>query len=364
MKRYVALDVFRGLTVALMIVVNTPGNWQEIYAPFKHAEWHGFTVTDLVFPSFLFVVGNALSLSMGKLRQLSHSEFAQKVLKRTLIMFVIGVLLNAFPFVRYEQGTYLLKDIRLWGVLQRIALCYGIAAYIIRYCSSITTVAITILILLLYWWILYRFGDLPDPYSLRGNAIGKLDRLYLPAENMYKHYGFPFDPLGLLSTVPAIVNVIAGYFAGRFIQQPKQRISVLFFSGLAFVISGIIWDNVFPINKALWTSSYVIYTIGFDLLLLVVLLFIIDIRSFNKWTYFFEVFGRNPLFIYIMAWVIIVLMDLVRLDGQSLKSIIYNRAFTNWLPAKDASLLFAIVYMLMMWIIGYVMDRKRWYVKV
>ncbi|WP_295123911.1 heparan-alpha-glucosaminide N-acetyltransferase domain-containing protein [uncultured Chitinophaga sp.] len=368
--RYLALDVLRGLTIALMIVVNTPGNWNAIYAPFKHSDWHGFTLTDLVFPTFLFVVGNALSFSMGKLSTLSHTDFLKKVLKRTFIIFLIGVLLHAFPFVRYEDGHYVLKDLtatRLWGVLQRIALCYCAAALLIRYTTTKTVIIISIAILFVYWWLLYQFGTDPGPYTLEGNAIGRLDRLYLPVENIYKHYKFPFDPLGLLSTLPAIVNVVAGYFAGVFVQERGNKpgtIIRLIAAGIILVAAGMVWNTGFPINKPLWTSSYVVYTTGFDLLLLGVLIWTIDILQVKKWTYFFEVFGKNPLFIYIIAWVVIVLLHLVRINGPSVGGLIYRHGFTSWLGDKDASLLYSIAYMLLIWLIGYWMDRRKMYVKV
>lgn len=366
-ERYLALDVLRGLTIALMIVVNTPGDWNAIYAPFRHSDWHGFTLTDLVFPTFLFVVGNALSFSMGKLQTLSHTAFLQKVFKRTLIIFAIGVLLHAFPFVRYEQGSFAWKDLsatRLWGVLQRIAVCYCIAAVLIRYCKRNAVIVISILILLLYWGILYVFGTQPDPYSLEANAVGKLDRLYLAPANMYRHYNFPFDPLGLLSTLPAIVNVIAGYFAGMFIKTQGNKAGKILMAGIILVATGAIWDLAFPINKPLWTSSYVVYSTGFDLILLAVLIQVIDLWQFKKWTYFFEVFGKNPLFIYIIAWIVIVLLGTIRVDGRSLSGMLYRSGFTSWLSGKNASLLFSVVYMLVIWLIGYIMDKRRIYVKV
>lgn len=369
-ERYPALDVLRGMTVAFMIVVNTPGSWNAIYAPFKHSDWHGFTVTDLVFPSFLFVVGNALSFSMRKMKSLSHTAFMGKVFKRTAIIFVIGILLGVFPFVQVEEGHYLWKDLadtRIWGVLQRIAVCYCIAAFMIRYSSHRMLVVMSVLILLLYWYVLYYFGTQPGPYSLEGNAVGRLDALYLSPRNMYRHYGFPFDPLGLLSTFPAVINVVAGFLTGSFIQENGKRISgivKLLLAGILLVVAGALWDRWLPINKPLWTSSYVVYATGFDLLILAALIIIIDVWSFRKWTYFFEVFGKNPLFIYIVAWVVIVLLGMIRIDGGSVRGIIYRDAFTSWLSDKNASLLFAVFYMLLMWLVGYVMDRRKIYVKV
>lgn len=369
-ERYLALDVLRGMTIAFMIIVNTPGNWSAIYAPLKHSDWNGCTVTDLVFPSFLFVVGNALSFSMKKLSTLSHTVFAGKVFRRTLIIFIIGILLGVFPFIQFEEGHYVwrsLADTRLWGVLQRIAVCYCIAAFMIRYMSKRALVISSVCILLLYWWVLYYFGTPPERYSMEGNAVGRLDRLYLSPGNIYKHYGFPFDPLGLLSTFPAVVNVIAGYLTGSFVQQHGKHssgIMKLLLAGALMVVAGLVWDPFFSINKPLWTSSYVLYATGIVLLVLAVLITVTEVWAFRKWTYFFEVFGKNPLFIYIIAAVVIVSLGIIRINGASVKGMIYREGFTSWLSPKNASLLFAVVYMLMIWLIGYVMDRRKIYVKV
>src|SRR5690606_3567066 len=369
-ERYLSLDVLRGLTVALMIVVNTPGDWGNIYAPFKHSDWHGYTPTDWVFPAFLFVVGNAMSFSMGKLKSMNKHDFFKKVLKRTFIMFLIGLLLNAFPFVKYENGHYALIDfnsLRLWGVLQRIAICYGMASIMVYYIKESTLIIVSAAVLLLYWLILYFCGDTPDPYSLETNAVRTLDLMYLEPKNMYRHYPVPFDPLGLLSTFPAVINVIAGYLAGVFIKKNGNTPGTVLkmgVMGIGFVLIAMVLSIFFPINKPLWTSTYVIVSIGYCLIFLSLLMYVIEIKSVKKWTYFFEVFGKNPLFIYVMAWIVISLMTLIRLDDIPLKSIVYKNFFVNWLSPINASLLFSMVYMLLMWLVGYVMDRKKIYVKL
>ncbi|MET3877248.1 heparan-alpha-glucosaminide N-acetyltransferase domain-containing protein [Chitinophaga sp. OAE865] len=369
-ERYLALDVLRGMIIAFMIIVNTPGNWSAIYAPLKHSDWNGCTVTDLVFPSFLFVVGNALSFSMGKLNSLSHTAFAGKVFRRTIIIFIIGILLGIFPFVQFEEGRYAWKslaDTRLWGVLQRIAVCYCIAAFMIRYMNKRALITGSVFILLLYWLVLYYFGTPPDRYSMEANAVGRLDRLYLSPRNIYRHYGFPFDPLGLLSTFPAVVNVIAGYLTGSFVQRHgkhRSGIMKLLLAGALMTGAGLLWGLFFPINKPLWTSSYVLYATGIVLLVLAVLITIVKIGWLRRWAYFFEVFGKNPLFIYIIAAMLIVLAGIIHVDGSSVKGVIYREAFTRWLSPKNASLLFAVIYMLIIWLIGYIMDRRKIYIKV
>jgi predicted acyltransferase len=366
-ERYLALDVVRGLTIAFMIVVNTPGSWSDIYAPLEHAAWNGFTPTDLVFPTFLFVIGNAFAFSMKKLSQLTTAAFFRKVLKRGALIFLIGWLLNAFPFVTYADASYHLKDfsaIRLWGVLQRIGVCYLLAAVLIYYCSKRMLIVVSLGLLLGYWALLYLCGNSGAQYTLAGNAVLKIELLYLPVKNMYPHYDIPFEPLGLLSTLPSVVNVVIGYLAGLYVQHGRQRVRNLLIAGLAMVVAGACWGLVFPINKALWTSSYVVYASGFDLIILAVLMLIIDVYNVKKWSYFFEVFGKNPLFMYILSWILAVLLGIIHIGGPSLKGIIYKQFFTSWLSPKNASLGYALVFMLIVWCIGYIMDRKQVYVRV
>lgn len=370
-QRYLSLDVLRGMTIALMIVVNTPGSWQNIYAPFEHSPWHGFTITDLVFPTFLFVVGNAMSFSMRKFAKQDERTFLKKVFARTALIFLVGLFLNAFPFVSHtDTGELTLinfSDIRIMGVLQRIALCYGIAALVVHYFKVKGAVAFSILALLSYWAIMYFFGSQPDPYSLEANAALKFDLLFIAPENLYHGYGIPFDPEGLLSTLPAIVNVIGGFLAGLFIQKQgnsSSTVTKLAVAGIVLALIALLWDVVFPINKPIWTSSYVLYTVGIDLVVLAVLMLVIEVAGFKGWTYFFEVFGRNPLFIYAMSGVVIELMSLIRVDGMGLSGWLYQHAFAPWLAPKNASLLFAVCYMLLLWLIGYWMDKKKVYIKV
>ena len=368
--RYLSLDVLRGMTIALMIVVNTPGSWETIYAPFRHAEWHGFTITDLVFPTFLFVVGNAMSFSMRKFAGQDNSLFLGKVFKRTALIFLIGLFLNAYPFITYADGGYQLKDLsglRIMGVLQRIALCYGMAALVIHYLKIKGAVFFSFLALLGYWAIMYFFGDQPDPFTLAGNAALKFDLAIIPEKNLYTGYGIPFDPEGLLSTLPAVVNVIAGYLAGLFIQKHgnnRSTVSKLALGGVVLVCLALLWNLSFPINKPIWTSSYVLHTVGLDLLLLSGLMLLIEVINFKSWTYFFEVFGRNPLFIYALSGMIVKTMNLIRVGDAGLQGWIYENGYTTWLEGKNASLLFAISYMLLLWLIGYVLDKRKVYIKV
>ncbi|WP_299754578.1 heparan-alpha-glucosaminide N-acetyltransferase domain-containing protein [uncultured Pontibacter sp.] len=371
-ERYLSLDVLRGLTVALMVIVNTPGSWGSIYAPLRHAAWHGFTVTDLVFPAFLFAVGNAMSFSMRKFDLQPDSVFLKKVFKRAAIIFFIGVLLRAFPFVAHAEGGGLglinFTGIRVMGVLQRIALCYLIGSLAIHYLKIKGSIIFSAVVLLGYWAVSYFFGNQPDPYSLEGNAALKFDLLFFSPENLYKGYGIPFDPEGLLSTLPAAVNVVAGYLAGMAIQRYGNNLSTVFklnIAGAAVIVAALLWDTVFPINKALWTSTYTLYSVGLVLLVLATLMLVIEVLNYRKWTYFFEVFGKNPLFIFCMSILIIKTLSFIKVDEETrLSRWIYQNWFLSWGEGEFASLMFALAYMLLHWLMGYLMDRNRIYVKV
>lgn len=369
-NRYLALDVFRGMTLAFMIIVNTPGNWNNLYAPLAHASWHGFTPTDLVFPTFLFVVGNAMSFAMKKLNEMPSGQFYRKVVKRTFLIFLVGWLLNAFPFYDLNESGQIvwknLLEVRLLGVLQRIALCYFFAALILYWGGEKLGWIFSGAVLILYWPILYFFGEAGDPYALATNAATKLDLILIGAERLYTGEGIPFDPEGLLSTLTSIVNVIAGYLVGKMIQRKGntvKTVQTLLIAGVFLIAAAYTWDFAFPINKKIWTSPYVLVTVGWDLLILAGLIFLIEIRNQKSWTYFFEVFGKNPLMLYVFAWIVVDIFALIPVGDTNLRGLYYDSLFTSWLSPKNASFFFSISYMLLIWLIGWGMDRKKIYVK-
>jgi predicted acyltransferase len=222
-QRNLSLDVFRGMTVCFMIIVNTPGNSATTFAPLLHAKWHGFTPTDLVFPSFLFAVGNATSFVMEKWGNMKQSDVLLKIFKRTAIIFLLGYLMYWFPFFKLDAEnniiSFPISDTRIMGVLQRIALCYGIAALMIYYLKPKASVIIAVALLFIYWALLYLFGDAADPLSLQGNAGIKLDKWLMGEKHLYHGEGVAFDPEGWLSTLPSIANLIAGFMVGKWIQQ-------------------------------------------------------------------------------------------------------------------------------------------------
>ncbi|WP_153796824.1 acyltransferase family protein [Foetidibacter luteolus] len=369
-QRFPALDVFRGMTICLMIIVNTPGNGDTTFAPLLHASWNGFTPTDLVFPSFMFAVGNAMSFVMRKWEFMSTSRVVGKILKRTILIFLLGYLMYWFPFFQYnQQHELVLKPIaetRIFGVLQRIALAYGISSLMLYFFKTRATVIITIIILLLYKPILMFFGDSPDPLSLAGNAVLKLDRWLIGDKHLYMGEGVPFDPEGLLSTFPSIGNIVGGFVAGAYIQERGKTfegLAKLLLVGFLIFVIAYWWNFGFPINKKLWTSTFVLHTVGLDCMLLAVVIYYVDFLGRTKGTYFFQVFGKNPLFIYLLSEVGVIIMWLVSVGGTSLYQWLYQNVFSH-AGAYTGSLLFAISWMLFCWMVGYIMDRKKWYVRV
>jgi len=350
--RYQSLDVLRGLTVALMIIVNTPGSWSHVYTPLLHAPWHGFTPTDWVFPSFLFVVGNALAFTLPRYEGMGGSAVLAKIAKRSLTIIALGLLLCLLT----KLGGPL-SEVRLPGVLQRIGLCFGIAALVLHYLGERGALVFSVIALLGHWLVMAMFGD----YSLEGNAGRAIDLWAFGASHLYKGEGIPFDPEGLLGTLPATVNVIGGYFAGRYLREKGatvRTLGVLATAGIVLSVFALCWAPLLPINKKLWTGSYVLLSTGSALLVLVALAWIIEVRGARRWTYFFEVFGKNTLFIYMLSQVAVVALEKAGAYGPM------AAALQPVGSPKAASLAFALLFMLACWLIGYWLDKRKIYIKV
>ncbi|MBA4141308.1 MAG: DUF5009 domain-containing protein [Segetibacter sp.] len=373
-QRFLSLDVFRGMTICFMIIVNTPGSGATPFAPLEHAGWHGFTPTDLVFPSFLFAVGNAMSFSIDKYRQISDAAFLKKIFKRTLLIFLLGYLMYWFPFFRLDATGHIIsapiKDTRIMGVLQRIALCYGFAALLIHYLSARAVTVVGVLCLVGYWLLLLIFGDAQQPFSLLGNAGLYLDKFLFGNNHLYHGEGIPFDPEGLLSTIPSIVNVVIGYYAGKFIQRKGkgyETLARLMLVGGLFIFIAIWWNMVFPINKKLWTSPFVLLTTGLDLMILSALIYVVEIKNWTRlnWTNFFVVPGKNPLLIYLLSELLLTIIVMIRVQPHtSFYNWINNVFFQVIAPGALGSFFFAIVYMLVCWVVGWWLNKRKIYIRV
>ncbi|MBC7721298.1 MAG: DUF5009 domain-containing protein [Pedobacter sp.] len=391
-QRYYSLDVFRGATVALMILVNNPGSWEHIFAPLDHAEWHGCTPTDLVFPFFLFAVGNAMAFVMPRFEKEGTAYFLKKVIKRTLLIFLIGIFLNWSPFIMYKNGhlvaktwTWLNTDngisgIRIMGVLQRIALCYFFASLIVYFFKTKGSYIVGAIILLFYWVLCVLLGSKMDPFSLSGYFGTAVDINLFGIPHVYKGEGVPFDPEGLASTCAAIVQVVIGFFVGQYIQKKGKSydmLSNLFVAGIALVLVGYWWDMVFPINKKIWTSSYTLYTAGLATITLATMIFFIEFKEVTgKWSKFFDVFGKNPLFIFVLSGFLprvlglIRWVDSVKLDGTKVYTTpfpwLYNHICKNIITSdlRYGSLLYALLMIAFYWGIVYFLDKRKIYIKV
>jgi predicted acyltransferase len=381
-QRYYSLDVFRGATVALMILVNNPGSWSYMFAPLKHAKWHGCTPTDLVFPFFLFAVGNAMSFVMPRWEQANPSAVVGKILKRTLLIFAIGIFLNWAPFIRWDGNELVprtFETLRFFGVLQRIALAYCFAALIVYFFNVRGSFVASVFILLFYWFLCLALGNPADPYSLEGFFGTHLDRQLFGEKHLYRGEGVPFDPEGLGSTPAAIVQVIFGYFVGRYIQQKGKNfemLSHLFIAGCVLVFTGFCWDLVFPINKKIWTSSYVCYTTGLAMMVLGIMVYLVEFREQRgAWSRFFVVFGKNPLFIFVLSGFLPRVQGLLRwvdrVDASGKP--VYITPF-SWfyehickpLSSKPevGSLVYALCMIAFYWLIVYLLDKKKIYIRV
>lgn len=370
-KRLVSLDAFRGITIAAMILVNNPGTWNAVYKPLQHAHWNGWTPTDLIFPFFLFIVGVAIVFAFSKRLTLGQTkkDLYLKIIRRTLILFGLGLFLNGFPFFN-------LSTIRIPGVLQRIAITYFFASIIYLNFDIKVIYYITFGILAVYWIIM---KTIPVP----GYGAGVLEPVgnlcwYIDSHIFRGHTwaGAPapgFDPEGLLSTLPAISSVLFGILTGNYIKRKineYEKVSSLFVWGFFAVVGGYIVSIWFPINKNLWTSSYVLLTTGMALIFLATCYWLIDIKGYKKWSVPFLIYGSNAITVYtlsgIIARMLIFLFKVKLSDGEviTLKAYLFRTLFASWLPPHQASLAYAIVYDLILLGFMTILYKKKIFIKV
>jgi predicted acyltransferase len=365
-KRLVALDVFRGLTIALMIIVNNPGDWDHVYSPLLHSKWSGCTPTDLVFPFFMFIIGAAMWYSYKKYDYTLSGKLVLRILRRTALIYLIGLAINAYATFSFD-----LSKIRIMGVLARIALGYGIASFIVLGIRFNWVKITAVIILIGYWAIMVLFGG-DSPFTLEGNFARTFDISLLGLNHIPEFHGVKFDQTGLLSTLPSIVNILLGYMAGRLFDKTENKgkaVRLLIIYGLAGIVIGKVWGLVFPINKPLWTSSFVLYTCGFASLFLGILLWIIDIKGSTKWTRPIQVFGMNSIFIYVISEFLAITFWIKLAHSQtgepiSMVNWIYLNIFQPIAGNLNGSLLYALVFTFICWLAAWGLYKKSIFIKL
>ncbi len=426
-SRLVSLDVFRGMTIAGMVLVNNPGTWDAIYPPLEHAEWHGLTPTDLVFPFFLFIVGVSIPLALGKrIEEGITRDVYLKIFSRSILIFFFGLLMAAFPLfdfsnegiplvvkiiemfslvaivylwltgkiieplillgclavflvILYFSGYPLVftnvENLRIPGVLQRIAVCYLITSLIFLH-TNWKQLTIISIILLVFYWLLMTIVPVPDCAvttidDKACNLAAYVDRAIFGLNHIWKQAKV-YDPEGLLSTIPAVVTTIAGVLTGLWLKAKRsafEKVSGLFFFGVVLLVIGWIWNAFFPFNKALWTSSYVVFTAGLALCFLGFCYWLIDIKEYKAWAKPFVIFGANALALFIGSGLMERIMGIIKVPGAdgkqtNLQDWIYTTIFEPLASPQTSSLLFAICFILFWLFLMWLLYRKRIYIKV
>jgi len=381
-QRLLALDVLRGITIAGMIMVNNPGSWKYIYAPLGHAQWNGLTPTDLVFPFFMFIMGISTYISLRKYKFEFSYDAGIKIIRRTIVIFGIGLAIAWFSLFcrrfngladadisfwqRLGEAAWNFGNIRILGVMQRLALCYGATALIAllvkhKYIPYIIVATLTGYFLLLLFGNGFAYNET--------NILSVVDRAVLGVNHMYKDNGI--DPEGLLSTIPSIAHVLIGFCCGKLLLEVKdinEKVQRLFLIGTILTFIGFLLSYGCPINKKIWSPTYAIVTCGLASSFLALLIWIIDIKGYKKWSRFFEAFGVNPLFMYVMGAFLTILLGNIMFTYNgatiSLKGYIYTILLQPWLGNYLSSLVFALLFVGLNWVIGYNLYKKKIYIKI
>lgn len=400
-NRYVALDVLRGMTVAGMILVNNPGTWGHIYPPLRHAAWAGCTPTDLVFPFFLFVVGAAMAFSFAKYSEGLSAASVKKLIKRGILIFLVGLGLNAFPFYPtspnpdmtfWENFVNYWQHVRIVGVLQRIAMCYVLGGIIALWLKSTKKIIISMGVLMgLHWLILFLIGDHSAPlvngaagsFSLAGQNADVIDLAIFGENHIYKGFGIPFDPEGLLGALSGACTVLLGFLIGNKIRNTENKIDVvaqLYTIGMLCLAGGLVWSLCYPIIKALWTGSYVLYAGGWSILMLAFFIYLIDVKKKEKIFTPFKAMGMNPLFAFVMAGLFAKILgrmirwtsEVVLADGTvqektwSVLSWFYNNVCVAIVGESNelSSLIYALVYVAVFTAMAMFLYKKKIVIKL
>jgi len=375
--RLVSLDAFRGATVAAMLLVNNPGSWSDVYPPLLHAPWNGWTFTDLIFPFFLWIVGVAMTLSFARRAERGDERrrIFRHVLTRSAIIFAIGIFLAAFPFGLLPAQQFSLATLRIPGVLQRIALCYLVASAITLN-TSWRGQAGWIVALLASYWLMVMLVPVPGygagVLEPTGSLAWYIDSTVLAGHTWSGAPAPGFDPEGILSTIPALATTLFGVLTGQLLRlraTEEAKTAWLFVGGETLLLAGVLMHRWLPINKNLWTSSYAVFMAGWATVVFATCYWFIDVKGYRRWAHPFVVYGLNAIVIFALSGIVAKLLYLIRWTGAdgtgvTLKGFIYQRLFTPIASPVNASLLFAIAFVLAGWLLAEWMWRRGWIVRI
>ncbi len=357
-SRLVSLDAFRGATIASMILVNNPGSG-EIYAPLKHSVWHGWTFTDLIFPFFLWIAGVAMTFSFARRLEQGAEQGAARgglllhALRRSALIFALGLLLNGFPY-------YNLSTLRIPGVLQRIAICTFFAAVVFLYIGLKGRVAVIVALLAAYTGLMALDGG---SYDKGSNFAARIDQMLL-AGHMYAA-SRTWDPEGIVSTLPAIATTLFGILTGMLLRSSRtqsEKTVWLFVAGNALIAAGLVLDPFQPINKSLWTASFSLFMAGMASVGFAFFYWIVDVLGLRRWVRPFVIYGLNAIVVYAASGVLARLMGAIHVGGESLKAVIFRNLFAPLASPLNASLLYALTDVLVLYAVAYVMYRRNWFI--
>ena len=366
-KRLLSLDFFRGATIAAMILVNNPGSWAHVYPPLLHAQWHGWTPTDLIFPFFLFIVGVSITLAFSgkKENHLPAKDLHGKIIRRTLILFALGLFLNGFPF-------FDISNIRIPGVLQRIAVCYLVATLVFLHSGPRIQALWAVALMLIYWTAMQWFpipGVGAGSYEKGANFSAWVDSLFLQG-HMWSQTK-TWDPEGIFSTLPAISTTLFGVLTGHLLRRampPGKKALLMLVGGGITIAIGYVWSHWLPINKSLWTSSYAIFMSGMAMMTLSVSYYLIDIKGWRRGIKPFCVYGMNAITVFVLSGVVGRLLYLIKWSSGeeiiTLKEWLMNTLFIPWLNPVNASLAYALCFVLISYLAMYYLYKKHIFIKV
>ena len=373
-QRLLSLDVFRGATIALMILVNNPGSWFSSYPQLKHAAWHGWTMTDMVFPFFLWIMGMAMTFSFGA--RTAAGATTQSLIvhafKRAAIIFALGILINSFPFG--VGAPFSFATLRIPGVLQRIAICYLVSAVLFVTAGVRGRLFFSVFFLAIYW-VLMKLVPVPGYGAGVLEPVGNLG-WYIDATLLNGHTfawapAKGFDPEGIISTIPAFSTTLFGALTGSWLRSARSQTNKtvgMLFAGIAMILAGAALDARLPINKNLWTSSYAVFMGGWALLCFSIFYWLLDVKGKGRWLKALRVFGMNAIVLYVASELLATILEVIKTGRSgtvvSLREWIYSHLFKPWLNPSNASLAYAIAFVGLMYLLGWVMWKRNWFVKV